>query len=93
MGVQKSFSVSVPKQDKVTTINELRLIALTPTVMKCFERTILKHLNIQKSPLLDHFQFAHQPKRRVEEALIVFQIAYVVTWIRLTVTLTAGYPL
>ena len=40
--------------------------------MKCFKRINLKHLNKQISPLLDPLQFAYQPKRSVEDALIVF---------------------
>ena len=64
--------IPVPKKEKVMTINDLRPVALTPIVMKCFERTILKHLNKQISPFLDHLQFAYQPKRSVEDALIVF---------------------
>ena len=64
--------IPVPKKEKVITINDLRHVALTPIVMKYFERIILKHLNKQKSPLLDPLQFAYQPKRSVEDALIVF---------------------
>ena len=61
-----------PKKEKVIAINDLRPVALTSIVMKCFERIILKHLNKQISPLLDPLQFAYQPKRSVEDALIVF---------------------
>ena len=64
--------IPVPKKEKVITINDLRPVALTPIVMKCFERIILKHLNKQISPLLDPLQFAYQLKRSVEDALIVF---------------------
>ena len=64
--------IPVPKKEKVTTVNDLRPVALTPFVMKCFERKILKHLTNEISPLLDPLQFAYQPKRSVEDALIVF---------------------
>ena len=64
--------IIIPKKERVTTINDLRLVALTPIVMKCFERIILKHLKKEISPVLDPLQFVYQPKRTVEDALIVF---------------------
>ena len=64
--------IPVPKKEKTTTMNDLRPIALTSVIMKCFERIVLNNLNKQISQLLEPFQFAYQPKRSVEDALLVF---------------------
>ena len=64
--------IPVPKKDKITTINDLRPIALTPIIMKCYERLVLSKLGKQLKPHLDKLQFAYQPKRSVEDALLVF---------------------
>ena len=44
---KSSKIIHVLKKEKVTTISDLRPEALTRMVMKCFERTILNHLNKQ----------------------------------------------
>ena len=64
--------VPIPKKDKISTINDLRPIALTSIVMKCFEKLILSKIKAQTKNILDPHQFAYQSKRSVEDALLVF---------------------
>ena len=52
---KKKKTIPIPKKEKVTAINDLRLVALTPIVMKCLERIILKPLNKQIPPSLTIF--------------------------------------
>ena len=63
--------VPVPKMTIPLVKNDLRPVALTAIVMKCFERlkkleTLLKFLNPEK--LIDLYQFAYRPARSVEDA-------------------------
>jgi hypothetical protein len=37
--------VHVPKNIKVTCLNDYRLLALTSIAMKCFERQVMAHIN------------------------------------------------
>ena len=64
--------IPIPKKEKISTPNDLRPIALTSIVMKCFEKLILSKLNTQLMPFLDPCQFAYKPKRSVEDALLTF---------------------
>ena len=53
-------------------MNDLRPVALTPIVMKCFEKLILKMLKKEVEQQLDPLQFAYKAKRSVEDAVLVF---------------------
>ncbi|KAK0131096.1 RNA-directed DNA polymerase from mobile element jockey [Merluccius polli] len=50
--------------------NDLRPVALTSTVRKCFENIILNQLLSEVPHLLDPSQFAYRAKRGVEDALL-----------------------
>uniref|UniRef100_A0A671TU97 Reverse transcriptase domain-containing protein n=1 Tax=Sparus aurata TaxID=8175 RepID=A0A671TU97_SPAAU len=67
---KKSLIVPVPKNNKPRELNDLRPVALTSTVMKCFEKIFLKQLLCEVSPLLDPNQFAYRAERGVEDALL-----------------------
>ena len=56
----KSLIMPVPKNNKPRELNDLRPVALTSTVMKCFEKNILKQFLCEVSPLLDPNQFAEK---------------------------------
>ncbi len=60
--------VPVPKMPLPEVKNDLRPIALTAILMKCFERIVMKHLNPGK--LVDNLQFAYQEGRSVEDATL-----------------------
>ncbi|KAI3373312.1 hypothetical protein L3Q82_006611 [Scortum barcoo] len=44
VSLKTSIIVPVPKKSAVTCLNDYRPVALTPVIMKCFERIVLKHI-------------------------------------------------
>lgn len=67
---KQSLIVPVPKNNRPKEMKDLRPVALTSVPMKCLEKIILKHLLSEVAPSLDPFQFAYQPRRGVEDALL-----------------------
>lgn len=63
-----STVVPVPKKPVPKVKNDYRPVALTPIVMKCFERLILRRLLQQVSHLMDPLQFAYKQGRSTEDA-------------------------
>ena len=61
--------IPVPKKPNTTNLNNLRPVALTPIIMKCFERVVKDHIISKLPPSLDPFQFAYQPNRSTEDAI------------------------
>ena len=49
--------------------NDYRPVALTPIIMKCFERLVLSHIKATLPPTLDPYQFAYRAKRSTEDAI------------------------
>jgi hypothetical protein len=64
-----STIIPVPKNQKVTCLNDYRPVALTSVVMKVFERLVLKFIKLITSEILDPFQFAYRENRCVEDAV------------------------
>ena len=62
----------VPKRSKIESMNDLRPVALTPAIMKVFERFVLKLLINEVKEQLDPLQFAYKAKTNVEDACLVF---------------------
>ncbi|KAK2912409.1 hypothetical protein Q8A73_006522 [Channa argus] len=58
--------VPVPKHSAPKCLNDYSPIALTPIVMKCFERLVLAHLNDSLPSTLDSHQFAYRNNRNTE---------------------------
>ncbi|XP_063344797.1 interferon-induced very large GTPase 1-like [Pelmatolapia mariae] len=46
--------VPVPKKSSVSGLNDYRPVALTPTIMKCFERLVMKHIKTLLPPHWTH---------------------------------------
>ena len=61
--------IPVPKIPKPKVLNDYRPVALTPIVMKCFEKIVRNILVEQTKDILDPLQFAYQPNRSVEDAI------------------------
>uniref|UniRef100_A0A3P9KN81 Reverse transcriptase domain-containing protein n=1 Tax=Oryzias latipes TaxID=8090 RepID=A0A3P9KN81_ORYLA len=61
--------IPVPKKPSPSCFNDYRPIALTPIIMKCFERLVMSHIKSTLPPTLDPFQFAYRPKRSTEDAI------------------------
>ncbi|KAK3556334.1 hypothetical protein QTP70_007104 [Hemibagrus guttatus] len=57
------------KKSPVSRLNDYRPVALTPIIMKCFERLIMKHIKNLLPPSLDPMQFAYCPNRSTDDAI------------------------
>ena len=64
--------IPVPKRSKIESMNDLIPVALTPAIMKVFERFVLKLLLNEVKEQLDPLQFAYKVKRNVVEACLLF---------------------
>lgn len=56
------------KQDS-TDLNNYRPVALTPIIMKCFEKLVLYHIKASLPPSFDPYQFAYRAKRATGDAI------------------------
>ncbi|KAL0195209.1 hypothetical protein M9458_008781, partial [Cirrhinus mrigala] len=66
----KSTSIiPVPKKSPVSCLNDYCPIALTPIMMKCFERLVMHHIKSSLPITLDPFQFAYRPNRSTDDAI------------------------
>jgi hypothetical protein len=63
--------VPVPKNTKVTCLNDYRPIALMSVAMKCFERLVMVHINTIIPETLDPLQFAYRPNRSTDDAICI----------------------
>ncbi len=67
----KSTSIiPVPKTSPLSCLNDYRPIALTPIMMKWFERLVMHHIKSSLPNTLDSFQFAYCPNRSTDDANI-----------------------
>lgn len=70
-------------------------VALTPTIIKCFKRLVMHHIESTLSSNMDSFQFAYRSNRATEDALstalrsVVTQLdrkdLYAVHWLQLNI--------
>ncbi|KAK3545642.1 hypothetical protein QTP70_008782 [Hemibagrus guttatus] len=61
--------VPVPKKSTVSCLNDYCPVALTPIVMKCFKRLVMRHMKTQPPCSLDPLQFAYRPNRSTDDAI------------------------
>ncbi|KAK3552286.1 hypothetical protein QTP86_008550 [Hemibagrus guttatus] len=61
--------VPVPKKSTFSCLNDYRPVALTPIVMKCFERLVMRHIKTQLPSSLDPLQFAYRPNGSTDDAI------------------------
>ena len=64
-----SIIVPVAKKSAVSCLNDYRPVALTPIVMKCFERLIKPHIKSSLPASLDPHQYAYHSNRSTEDAI------------------------
>ena len=62
--------VPIAKKDQPKVLNDYRPIALTPIVMKCFEKIIKNRLLLQVKTYQDPLQFAYTNNRSVEDPIV-----------------------
>ena len=65
-----SCIIPVPKKPNVKVMNDYRPVALTPCIMKVFERIFITHLQSITSKFIDPNQFAYRKNRSVDDALL-----------------------
>lgn len=61
--------IPVPKKSPISSLNDYRPVALTPVIMKCFERLVLHHIKDYLPPEFDPHQFAYRANRSTEDAI------------------------
>ncbi len=61
--------IPVPKKSPVSCLNDYRPIALTPIIMKCFERLVIHNIKTSLPNTLDPLQFAYRPNRSTDDAI------------------------
>ncbi len=61
--------IPVPKKSPVSCLNDYRPIALTPIMMKCFERLVMHKIKTSLPNTLDPLQFAYRPNRSTDNAI------------------------
>ena len=61
--------IPVPKKPNPACLNDFRPVALTPIVMKCFERLVMQHIKSCLPANLDPLQFAYRTNRSTEDAI------------------------
>jgi hypothetical protein len=62
--------IPVPKSTLPKVKNDLRPVALTAIIMKCFERLVLYYIKPVVKPFLDRYQFAYSETIGVDDAVI-----------------------
>ncbi|KAI3363440.1 hypothetical protein L3Q82_012057, partial [Scortum barcoo] len=67
---KETIIVPVPKKTKILYLNDYRpVVALTSTIMKCFERLVKSFITSSIPDSLDPLQFAYRPNRSTEDAI------------------------
>ncbi len=61
--------IPVPKKSSPSYFNDYHPVALTPILIKCFERLVMHHIKSVLPPSLDPFQFAYRPNRSTDDAI------------------------
>ena len=68
---KQTTTVPVPKNTKVTCLNDYRPVALTSEAMNFFERLVMAHINTIILDNLDPLQFAYHPNRTTDDAIAI----------------------
>lgn len=63
--------IPVPKKAATTNLNDYRPVALTPVIMKCFERLIAQYIKSSLPSTFDPHQFAYRANRSTEDAITI----------------------
>ncbi|KAL0153467.1 hypothetical protein M9458_051234, partial [Cirrhinus mrigala] len=64
-----STIIPVPKNPKITGLNDYRPVVLTSVIMKSLEKLVLAYLKDITGPLLEPLQFAYRANRSVDDAV------------------------
>ncbi len=69
MAFPLSVSDAILQNPAPSCFNDYRPVALTPILMKCFERLVMQHIKSVLPPSLDPFQFAYRSNRSTDDAI------------------------
>ncbi len=61
--------IPVPKKSPVYCLNDYRPIALTPIILKCFERLVMHNIKTSLPNTCNPLQFAYRPNRSTDDAI------------------------
>ncbi|KAI3352055.1 hypothetical protein L3Q82_020870 [Scortum barcoo] len=67
--LKETIIVPVHKKPKILFLNDYRPVALTSTIMKCFEKLVRSFITSSLPDSLDPLQFAYRPNRSTEDAI------------------------
>ncbi|KAK3539813.1 hypothetical protein QTP70_013299 [Hemibagrus guttatus] len=67
--IKTATIIPVPKKSPVSCLNDYHPVALTPIIMKCFERLVMRQIKDLLKLSLDPMQFAYRPNRSTEDAI------------------------
>ena len=67
--LKSSIIVPLPKKRHITSLNDYRPVALTPVVMKCFEKLVRGHITSLLPRGFDPYRFAYRANRSTEDAV------------------------
>ncbi|KAK3537588.1 hypothetical protein QTP70_016402 [Hemibagrus guttatus] len=67
--LKRTTIVPVLEKSTVSCLNDYHPVALTPIVMKCFERLVMRHIKTQLPPSLDPLQFVSCLNRSITTTL------------------------
>ncbi len=67
--LKTSTIIPVPKKNTISCLNDYRPVALTPIIMKCFEKLVRTHIVSILPPSFDPHQFAYRTNRSTEDAI------------------------
>jgi len=68
-GLKTATIIPIPKTSTVTGLNDYPPVALTPIVMKCFERLVMDHIKDCTDITVDPHQYAYRKNRSTEDAI------------------------
>ena len=67
--LKTSFIIRTAKKPAVTCLNDYRLVALRPRLMRCFERLVKQHITAGLSVSFEPHQFAYRFIRSTEDPI------------------------
>ncbi|KAK3541687.1 hypothetical protein QTP86_000755 [Hemibagrus guttatus] len=61
--------IPMPKKSPVSCLNGYRPVAVTPIIIKCFKRLLMRQIKDLLPPSLDPMQFAYRPNHSTDDAI------------------------
>ncbi len=78
--LKTSTIIPIPKKNTISCLNDYRPVALTPIIMKCFEKLVRTYIVSTLPPSFDPYQFAYRANRPWRMPLPQLSTRLYVTW-------------